>query len=141
VRRFLASTLAVALTLLVAETLMVYIQAHPVTTCGLTTAATPSTLVDTFVRADQTGWGISQSIGSIGACTWGGDSDGTNANVTLKGHLGVVTSNSATASSTATLSDGAAHAGGDALVKVMASATDSGEIGPVLNYSDANDGS
>ena len=55
-----------------------------------------------------------------------------NANVTLKGHLGVVTSNSATASATATLSDGAAHAGGDALVKVMASATDSGEIGPVL---------
>ena len=71
----------------------------------------------------------------------GGDADRTNANVTLKGHLGVVTSNSATASATATLSDGAAHAGGDALVKVMASATDSGEIGPVLNYSDANGGS
>jgi hypothetical protein len=126
----------VALTLLAAETLMVYISAHPDATCGL--MATPSTLVDTFVRADQTGWGLSHSTGGIGACAWGGDADGTNANVTLKGHLGVVTSDGATASATATLSDGAAHAGGDALVKVMASATDSGEIGPVLNYSSAN---
>ncbi|HEY7093906.1 MAG TPA: hypothetical protein VH393_12040, partial [Ktedonobacterales bacterium] len=43
VRRFLASALAVALTLLAAEGLMVYISAHPDTTCGLTMAATPST--------------------------------------------------------------------------------------------------
>jgi hypothetical protein len=48
--RFLASALAVALTLLVAETLMVYILAHPDTSRGL--MAPPSTLIDTFVRAD-----------------------------------------------------------------------------------------
>jgi hypothetical protein len=35
VRRFLASALIVALTLLAAETLMVYIPTHPDTTCGL----------------------------------------------------------------------------------------------------------
>ena len=53
-RRFLASALAVALTLLAAKTLMVYISAHPDTTCGLM-AGTPNTLVDTCVRTDQTG--------------------------------------------------------------------------------------
>ena len=137
-RRFLASALIVALTLLAAETLMVYISTHPDTTCDLMTSATPNTLVDTFVRADQRGWGISHNAGGIGACAWGRDADGTNDNITLKSHLGVVTSDDATASATATLSDGAAHAGGDAMVKVMASATDSGEIGPVLNYSAAN---
>ena len=51
-RRFLASALAVALTLLAAKTLMV--SAHPDTTCGLM-AGTPNTLVDTCVRTDQTG--------------------------------------------------------------------------------------
>jgi hypothetical protein len=67
VRRFLASALVAALTLLAAETLMVYVSAHPDTTCGLM-AATPNTLVDTFVRADQTGWGISHNTGGVGAC-------------------------------------------------------------------------
>jgi hypothetical protein len=141
VRRFLAFAVAVALILLVAETVMVYVSAHPDRTCGLLAASAPNTLADTFTRADQTGWGVSANASGVGACAWGGDANGTNASVMLKGHMGVVRGDTSPASATATLSDGTAHAGGDALVKIMASATDSAEIGPVLNYSEANGGS
>jgi IPT/TIG domain/Right handed beta helix region len=116
--------------------------AFAATTSGLAVAPTPpNTIEDTFTRANQTGWGASVNEDGVTNRAWSGDAGGTNSTVTLANHLGVVTNNNSTASASMPLSDGNTYAGGDTLVKVMASATDSGEIGPILNYSSANGGS
>lgn len=140
-RRFMVIGILVALVLLAAETALMYTSTHPVVMCRLALAPTPNTLEDTFTRPNQLGWGTSVNTEGVGSCAWGGAADGAHANVMLTDHQGIVTNNNSTESSSSFLSNGATYDGGDALVKVAASATDSGEIGPILNFRGDSGGS